>query len=153
MTERALSRVRQRWDFCEEFTAWHFERESAPVKLVKPECGVPSWNQKVTWLGHATVTRPERSMSWERSTRHLLLATPTETLPRDRPRSRCRNYTFDVARSLHSEEPAELSEIAENREVFRVLLVLLPPWFSPRKKWAWKWIAKYFFKYFLLLNC
>jgi len=25
MTERVLSQVRQRWDFCEEFTAWHFE--------------------------------------------------------------------------------------------------------------------------------
>ena len=35
-------------------------------------------------------------------------------------------------------EPAELSAIAVDREVFRVLLGLLPPRFSPKETWAQK---------------
>jgi len=50
---------------------------------------------------------------------------PTEKQPRGRPRTRWCDYISDLAWSQIHVEPAELSEIAENREVFRYLL--LPP--------------------------
>jgi len=37
-------------------------------------------------------------------------------------------------------EPAELSEIAVDHEVFQVLLGLLPPWPPLEEKRAWKWM-------------
>jgi len=45
--------------------------------------------------------------------------------PRGRPRTRWRDYTSDLAWSRLGVDPAELSEIAVDREVFRVLLGLL----------------------------
>jgi len=53
--------------------------------------------------------------------------------PRRRPRTTWRDYISVFARSLLSVEPAEQSEIAVDREVFRVLLRLLPRKSSQRK--------------------
>jgi len=44
----------------------------------------------------------------------------------------------DLAWSRLGVEPAELSEIAVDRGVFRVLLGLLPPRPSPEEKGAWE---------------
>ena len=69
-------------------------------------------------------------MPEERSAKQILLAAPTEKWPRGRPRTRWRGSWFRLG-----VEPAELLEIAENRDVFRVL-VLVPsrPATLPRGK-------------------
>jgi len=45
-----------------------------------------------------------------------------------------RDYTFDLSWSRLGVEPAELSEIAVDREVFRILLGLLTPRPSSKEK-------------------
>jgi len=47
--------------------------------------------------------------------------------PRGLPGPRWGDYTSDLAWSRLSVEPAELSEIAFDHEIFQVLLGLLPP--------------------------
>jgi len=47
---------------------------------------------------------------------------------------RRRDYISEFGRSRLGVEPVELPEIAENREVFRLLLGLLPPRSSPEEK-------------------
>jgi len=69
----------------------------------------------------------------ERLVRHVLLAKPTRKRPRCRPRYRWSNCISDLSWSRLDVEPAELSEIAIDREVFQVLLWMLPR-NSPRKK-------------------
>jgi len=44
----------------------------------------------------------------------------------------------DFARSRLGVEPTELSKIADYRELFAVLLALLPPRHSPEEKWVKK---------------
>ena len=56
----------------------------------------------------------------------VLLALPTGKRLRVRPRTRWSDYISDFSWSRLSVEPAELSEIAVDREVSRVLLGLLP---------------------------
>jgi len=56
----------------------------------------------------------------------VLLAPPTGKRLRVRPRTRWSDYISDFSWSRLSVEPAELSEIAVDREVSRVLLGLLP---------------------------
>jgi len=51
-------------------------------------------------------------------------------------RPRWRDYISDIAWSRLGVETAELSEIAVDREVFRVLLGLLPPRLSSNEKRA-----------------
>ena len=59
--------------------------------------------------------------------RWVLLAKPAGKRPKGRPRTRWCDYISDLAWSRLGVEPAELSEVAENRDVFRELLGLLPP--------------------------
>ena len=54
-----------------------------------------------------------------------LQSSTTGKRPKVCPRSRWRDYISDLARYRLDVEPAELSEIAVDREVFRVLLGLL----------------------------
>ena len=55
------------------------------------------------------------------------IAIPTGKRPRGRPRStKWRDYTSDLVWPRLGVEPAELSEIAENREAFQLPLGLLP---------------------------
>ena len=53
------------------------------------------------------------------------------------------NYISDLAWSRLGVETVELSEIAVDHEVFRVLLGLLPPRLSPKEKLAWKWVNEW----------
>ena len=67
--------------------------------------------------------------------RYILLATAKLSGKRRRGRQKRRwnGYTFDLAWSRLGVEPRKLSEIAENREVFWLLLGLLPPRPSPEE--------------------
>ena len=80
--------------------------------------------------------------SVERLARKNLLSTPTWKQPRGHPRARSRDYIFDLAsfRIDVDVEPEQLSEIAKNSEVVRVLPVLLSPRLSPEEKREWNWI-------------
>jgi len=64
--------------------------------------------------------------------RQALLAKPTGKRPRCRLRPRWSNCVSDLAWSRLGVEPAELSEIAVDREV-QVLLWTLPPQPSPEE--------------------
>jgi len=77
-------------------------------------------------------------MSQERLSRLVLLAKPTGKRLRCRPRPRWSNCISDLVWSHLGVEPAELSEIAIGRAVFRILLGLLSPRPSPEEKRAWK---------------
>jgi len=67
-----------------------------------------------------------------------LQSTPTGKRPKVRPRTGWSDYISDLAYSRHGVESAEQSEIAVDREVFRVLLGLLPLRLSPKEKRARK---------------
>jgi len=62
-----------------------------------------------------------------RVVRRALRAKPTGKRHRYCPRARWSNYISDLAWSCLDVEPAELSEIAVERDVFQVLLWMLPP--------------------------
>jgi len=66
-------------------------------------------------------------MPHKRLVRQVLLAKPTGKPPKCRPRTRWRDFITDLAWSSLGMEPAELSEIAVDRQVFQVLLWMLPP--------------------------
>ena len=70
-------------------------------------------------------------------------STPTGKRPKARPRTRWSDYISDLSWSRLGVEPAELSEIAVDREVFRVLLGPLPPQLSPKVKRARKWVNEW----------
>jgi len=61
-------------------------------------------------------------MSHESLAKQVLLAKLTGKRPRDLPRSGWNDFIFDLAWSRVGVEPAELSEIAVDREVFQDLL-------------------------------
>jgi len=63
-----------------------------------------------------------------------LQSTSTGKRPRVRPRTRWRDYISDLAWSSHGVEPAELSEIAVDREAFRVILEFCCPAALPKGK-------------------
>jgi len=67
-----------------------------------------------------------------RVVRQALLAKPTGKRLRCRPRPRWSDYISDLAWFRLDVEPAELFEIAVDREVFQVLLWMLP--IFPRAK-------------------
>jgi len=58
--------------------------------------------------------------------------------PKVCPRTKWRDYMSDLAWARLGVEPAELSETAVDCEVYRVLLGLLPPRLSRKKKRARK---------------
>jgi len=85
--------------------------------------------------------------------KHKYLLNPVALIPADthevhlgeennksEPRTRWRDYVLYLARSRLGVEPAQLSEIAQNREVFPVFLGLLPPQPSWEEKRARKWM-------------
>ena len=78
------------------------------------------------------------------------MAAPTGKLPKGRTRTRWNDHISNLDWSHLGVEPAELSEIAENRGVFRVLLGLLP-WlpFSDKKRVCQRMNDKHFFPNFL----
>jgi len=79
------------------------------------------------WFG--VVTR----MFQETSASEVLVGTPTGKRPKGRLTTRWSDNISDLAWLRLGVEPAELFEIAENLEVFRVFLVLLLPRIFPEK--------------------
>jgi len=123
----------QRGVICEEFSVWHFATNSTGMKSVKPgmsshfsESRDPSY---VSWA-----ICPEcPAKDWRRKSLWLQ-STPTGKWPKGHPRTRWRDYIFDLAWSRLGVELAELSEITVDREIFRVLPGLLPPATLPKDK-------------------
>ena len=67
--------------------------------------------QYIRWCGHVS------RKSQERLARHVLVGKPAGKRPRGRPRKRWSDYISDLAWSRLGVQPAELSEIAADREV------------------------------------
>ena len=101
-------------------------RQSAQLwNLQSPECQTtsPKWENTTTVRQFSHVSR----MPNERLLKQVLLAKPTGKPPRFRPKARWSNCISDLAWSRLGVEPAtELPEIAVDREVFHVLLWMLP---------------------------
>jgi len=89
---------------------------------------------QLRWFGHVT------RMFQERLARHVMLVKPTGKQPRGRPRTKWSDYISDLARYRRGVDPAEISEIADVCEVFRVLAGLLPRRFYSKKKRIGKWM-------------
>jgi len=93
-----------------------------------------SWNVMIMFetgqlflrIGRTQLWSVTRQMPQERLERHILLSTPTGKWPRGRQRTKWRDYNSDLAWSRICVESAEMSEVAENHEVFQILLGLLP---------------------------
>jgi len=122
-------------------------QQSAPLwNSQSPECRTTSPNSETT----TTLVRPCIQNAHKRLVRQVLLAKSTGKQPRSRPKPRWSVCTSDLAWSRLGVEPAELWEIAVDREVFWVLLglVLVRP--SLDKKWAWKWMKWITFTLFSL---
>jgi len=81
-------------------------------------------------------------MPHERSARQVLLAKLKGKRPRGRPRTRRSDYISDLVWSRLGVGLAEVSEIALNRAVFRVLVGLLLPRPSWEEKHVWKWMKR-----------
>ena len=109
----------QRWDICEESTVWHFVTKSTGLKSVKP--GMSSHFSESRDLSHASSAMcPECPKKEWRTKSFGVHSTPTGKRPRRR------DYISDLVCSRLGVETAELSETSVDREVFRVLLELLP---------------------------
>ena len=116
---------RLRWDIFEEFSVWHFVTKSTGLKSVNPgmsrhssETRDPSYVSSAMW--------PECPRKDWRSKSFGLQSTPTGKRPRGGQRTRWSNCISDLAWYRLGVKPAELSEIAVDREVLCVLLMLLP---------------------------
>ena len=141
----------QRWDFFEESTVRHFATICASVKFVKhwilshfseagdfsyvgsamcPETHRKYWQRKTCW-----------QRSWEKS-------------PELDQGPGWRDYMFDLAYSPLGVKPAELSEIAANCEVFRVLIELMTPRPTPEEDRVRNWMNELFSnKSLMLMHC
>ena len=77
----------------------------------------------------------------------ILLDTPSGKRLRFRPRNKLGNFIPDLAWSRLGVDTAELRKIAEDLEVFQVILWLLPPQlFTEESRCETEWIKKSFFK-------
>ena len=147
---------RQRWDICGEFSVWHFVTKCTGLKSVKPAMSshFPE-SRDTSYISSAMC--PECPRKEWRTKPFGLQSTPTGKRPRVRwCKSRWRDYIYDLTWSRLGVEPAELSEIAVDREVFRVLLGLLPPRLSPKESLAGKWVNEWVCRStepFYLWNC
>ena len=113
-----------------------------------PECRTTSPNSEIT----TTFVRPCIQNAHERLVRQVLLAKSTGKQPRGRPKTRWSVCTSDLAWSRRGVEPTELSGIAVDREVFWVLLGLVPLRPSLDEKRAWKWMKRITFTLFSLFT-
>ena len=140
LKEYCQKNKRQRWDICEEFSVWHFVTKNTGLKSVKP--GMSSLFSESRDPSYASSAMcPECLRKEWRSKSFRLQTTPTGKRPRSRPR--WRDYISDLAWSRLRVQPAELTEIAVDNEVFWVLLGLLPPRLSLKEKLARKWVNEY----------
>ena len=156
---------RQIWDICKEFSVWHFvtkttglkpkmwshfseSRDPSYVNSAKcPKCPRKEWRTKLFRL-QSTLAYTHGKAAQSLSKDQVVLLHLRPCLVR-----------LGV-------EPAELSEIAVDHGVFRVLLGLLPPRLSPKEKRPRKWenervfrpsfnlsICKIFFSLFAESEC
>ena len=142
LKEYCQKNKRQRWDIFEEFSVWHFVTKSTGLKSVKPGMSSHvSESRDPSYVSSAMY--PECPRKEWRTKSFRLQPTPTGKRPKVRPRTRWRDYISGLAWYRLGVERAELSEIAVDREVFRVLLGLLPPRLSPKEKRARKWVNEW----------
>ena len=80
---------------------------------------------QLRWYSHVT------RMSHERTAKQLKNALPSDKRPRERPRTRWRNYVENLAWSRLENPPAKLPLVAGDRDAWRFQLELLPP--QPQK--------------------
>jgi len=134
IAERVLSQVRQRREFCRVYgvTLQGKVRNCEIRETLNVESFLFRERSQLRWLG--CVNR----MPQERLAERVLLASPMggqaawegthgrASGPRCRPRIRLRDFISDLAWPRLGVEPADMSEIAENREVCRNLFGLLP---------------------------
>jgi len=132
----------QIWDICEEFFVWHFVTKSTGLKSVKPR--MPSnfsESRDPSYVNSAMCPKCPRKEWRNKSVRPL--SPPTGKRPKVCQRTRWRDYISGLAWFCLVVDPAELSEIAVDCEVYRVLLGLLYPWPSPRERHARKWVNEW----------
>ena len=111
-TSRQRAQVWNRWSLGHQSHISESRDHSYVSSAICPECPVKQWRRKSFWLQ----------------------STPTGKRLKGCPRTSGRDYIFDLAWSLLGVELAELFEITVDREVFWVLLVLLPPATFPKDK-------------------
>jgi len=142
LKDYCLKNKRQRWDFCEAFSLWHFVTKSTDLISVKPRIFNPLvWIERFQLCWFWQVSKCLRE-EW-RTKYFGLQSKPTGKQTRIRIRTRWCDCISDLAGYRLDVEPAELSEIAVDREVFRVVLGLLPPQLSPKEKRARKWVNEW----------
>jgi len=105
--------------FCEEFTVWQ--------------------SRDLSYFGSGACVQNVPGKICESSP----VDSPTGKWPRDQLRTRCSDYISHLARSCLCVEPAELSEIAVDRKVFRDP-GMLSSRLSSEEKQAWKWMKRSF---------
>jgi len=106
-----------------------------------PECGTTSPRNWQSTDITISVSPMFREFPYERSARQVQLAIPTEIRFRGHPRLWCSEYISDLAWSRLGVEPAELSKIAVDLEVFQVIMrptgYLISPHVAHGACWVW----------------
>jgi len=132
----------QRWDICEEFSVWQFVTRSTGLKFVKPgmsshfsELRDPRYVSSAMYPECPRKDWPTKSFG--------LQSTPSGKQPRAHPRTRWRDYISDLAWSGLGAEASRTIWNSVDREVFRVLLGLLPPRLSSKVRLAWIWVNEW----------
>ena len=137
LKEYCQKNKRQRWDIYEEFSVW---QRAHGLKSVKSGMSSHfSESRDSSYVGSAMYREFSSKERRIESFKIQIQSTPTGKRPRGRPWTRWSDYISDLAWSRLGVEPAELSKIAVDCEVYRVLLGLLPPRLSPKEKLARKW--------------
>ena len=126
---------RHRWDICEELSVWHFVTKSTGLKSVKPRMLRHfSESRDPSYVGSAMCSECPRKD--RRSKSFGLQSTSTGKRASGLQRTRLRDYISDLAWSRLGVDPAELSEIAVDCEVFRTAIL-------PKEKLGKKWLNDY----------
>ena len=140
LKEYCQKNKRQRWDICKEFPVWHFVTKSTGLNSVKPGMSRHfSESRDPSYVSPAMCPECPRK-DWRSKPFGLQSAYTTGKRPRCRPRTRWRDCISDLAWSRLGVEPVELNEIVVDREVFQVLLWVLPPQPSLEENRRWKWM-------------
>ena len=134
---------RQRWDICKELSVWHFVTKTTGLKYFKPRMSSHVFESRDPSYVSSAVCPECPRKEWRTKSSFKLQSTPIGKRPRGRPRTRWRDYIFNPAWSRLGVEPAKLSEIAVDREVFWVFLGLLSPRPSPMEKRAREWVNEW----------
>jgi len=125
------------WDLCVEFTVWHCATKCQLWNLKSPGRRTTSPNRELSATFPLAMCLKCPRKCWRSKSCWLQPQERYSEIVQQGPGGVTTSPTFlgpvDV-------ETRQLSEIADNREVFRVLLGLLPLCPSPEEKWVRKWI-------------